>query len=265
MAIGVNDIQFYYSTGSASGGSVASTANASLGGQISTSRVVAQTASAPVVVTGVTILWAINNAEGNGTLTYSSTLQQLSWKPPGALNTYYSSTLTGNTTITLGDTDGQVVLQVVFASLPASFKQDTITITNSLNNVFGSVSAADSLVGKVVYRCLFVKNAHATDTASGVKLFISQLTTGPDEIDVGLDPAVVGNGVSTGVAAVIGNESTAPAGVTFSRPVTSTAGLSIGTLLAGQVKAFWERRTVDPNTTGNVTMNSSKIAVALTA
>ena len=36
---------------------------------------------------------------------------------------------------------------------------------------------------------------------------------------------------------------TAPAGVTFSSPTTVGAGVALGTIGAGQVKAFWIRRT----------------------
>jgi hypothetical protein len=262
MAIEVNDIQFYYS-----GGPGSATAATSLGGQISTSRITAQTCSSFGIVTGVALLWAINNAEGNGTLTYQPATGILSWKPPGSLTTYNSVTITGNGTITVGGTDGQLVVQITFASLPTSFKQQTVTVTNTLNNVFDAVSAAESLVGRVEYRCIYVKNAHASETAFGVKVFIGQLTSGPDEIDIGLDAAspLVGNGTSTGVATTIVSETAVPSGVSFSRPVTSTAGLLIGDMAAGQVAAFWQRRTVDANTTGNVTMNTSKIAVALTS
>lgn len=260
MAIGINDIQFFYS-----GGPGSSTAATTLGGQVSTTRITAQTATGITNITGLTVLWAINNAEGNGTLTWSSASNTLSWKPPGSLFTSSTAGVTTNGIYTLGSTDGQLVVQVVFASLPVAYKQDTVTIANALNNVFDAVSAVDSLTGKVEYRCVYVKNASAVDTASGVKVFIAQLTNGPDEIDIGLDPAGVGNGTSTGVATTIANETAVPAGVTFSRPVTAGTGLTIGTLSPGQVAAFWERRTVDANTTGNVTMNTSKIGVALTS
>jgi len=260
MAIEVNDIQFWYSGSGSTGGST------SLGGVISSTRVGSQLATPTSGITGVTINWALNNAEGNGLLSWSKSTNTIGWKPPGSLNTYLM-VLSVNGTFTIGGTDGQLVVTIVFASLPVIYTQDTTSIANQLNKVFDSVSAANSLVGKISYRCLYVKNAHATLTASGVKAFIAQLTTGPDEIEIGLDPAGIGNGSSTGVATTIANETTAPAGVTFSSPTAAISGLQpgAGSLTPGQVFALWEKRTVVPNTTGSITQNSSKIGVALTS
>lgn len=254
MPIEVNDIQFFHS-----GGAGNTSGAGSLGGAISSTRITSQTASAPVNVTGVTINWVVNNAEGSGILAWASSTNTLSWKPPGSLTTY-SLNITANGQYTLGGSDGQIVVTVVFASVPTSFKQDSITVSNSLNNVFDAVSAADSLVGDTEYRCIYVKNNHATLTANGVKLFIAQLTSGPDEIDIGLDPAGIG-----GTATTVANENTAPAGVTFSRPTVAASGLAVGNLAPGQSFAFWQRRTVPANTTGNISQNTSKIGVALTA
>ena len=39
------------------------------------------------------------------------------------------------------------------------------------------------------------------------------------------------------------NETTAPSAVSFSTPTTKATGLSLGDIPAGQVKAFWIRRT----------------------
>jgi len=260
MTISVNDIQFFYS-----GGPSGSTAATSLGGQISSTRITSQTTTGLSNITGLSIVWAINNAEGNGTLEWVSATNSLRWRAPGSLSVYETTGVTTNGTYVLGGTDGQLVVQVTYASMPAQYKLDTITVANSLNNVFDAVSAIDSLNGKVEYRCIYIKNNSGTDTATGVKVFIAELTVGPDEIDIGLDPAGVGNGTSTGVATTIVNETTIPTNVSFTRPVTSGTGLTIGTLSPGETAALWERRTVPVNTTGNVTMNTSKIGVALTS
>jgi hypothetical protein len=77
MAFSAEDIRYFYS-----GGAGNSNPQASLGGIISATRVLSQTASSPVNVTGVTIVSAANNAQGVGLLTWSSATNTLTWQPP---------------------------------------------------------------------------------------------------------------------------------------------------------------------------------------
>lgn len=58
-------------------------------------------------------------------------------------------------------------------------------------------------------------------------------------IDIGVGTAAI-NGTEQTVA----NESTAPAGVSFSAPSTADSGLALGSIPAGQHKAIWLRRTI---------------------
>jgi hypothetical protein len=74
-----------------------------------------------------------------------------------------------------------------------------------------------------------------------VKAWISLVTDSPDdEWDIGLDPAAVGSDS----AIVLTAETEAPAGVTFTRPVTKATGLLVGDMAPGTRKAFWLRRDV---------------------
>lgn len=259
MPFSVNDIQFFYT-----GGAANANPQLSLGGLASSARVSVQTASSPVNVTGVTVASLSNNAQGVGLLSWSPTTNTLSWQPPGSPTTYSQSGIIANGTYVLGGSDGVIVVNLVYASLPSIYKQDSLTVANTMQNVFDAVAPLDSLLGSTDYRCLFVKNVNPTITANGVKIWVKQETPGPDEVDIGLDPAGKGNGSTTGVPVVIADENNAPAGVTFSRPLSYASGLSIGTLAPGEGFAFWQRRIVPPNTTGDVAINSSVIAVALT-
>jgi hypothetical protein len=146
--------------------------------------------------------------------------------------------------------------------MPSTYKQDSITIANASGAVFDSVAPLDSLIGSVEYRCLYVKNVHATVTATDSRIWIKTLTNGPDEIDLGLDPAGKGDGSTTGVATTIADEDTAPGGVAFSRPLSYATGLVLGSLAPGECHAVWERRTVPAATVGNVLVNKSTLAVA---
>lgn len=257
MTFSINDVRFQYS-----GGAANSDPDASLGGVISSVRVPAQIISTPVNVTGVTINSANNNAQGVGLLAWSPGTNTLTWQPPGSAFVY-SVVITADGVYVVGGSDGALAVTAVYASMAGVYKQDSLTVTLATGNVFDSVAPLDSLIGDIDYRCIYVKN-FSDVTISDVRIWIKQLTTGPDEIDIGLDPAGAGDGSTTGVATVIADEGAAPAGVTFTRPLTFASGLVIGTLLAGQSAAFWERRTVPESTVGNVTANASTIAVALT-
>jgi hypothetical protein len=114
--------------------------------------------------------------------------------------------------------------------------------TAAANNVFDDVSGAESTAGDVEYRCLFGLNNHASLTLIGAVLAIDSETAGGASVQIGLDPAgVTVKGLASAQAATVANESTAPAGVTF-----SAGPLTIGDIVAGSVQGFWIKRTVPP-------------------
>ena len=80
-------------------------------------------------------------------------------------------------------------------------------------------------------------------------------------VSLGLDPAGVGDGVTTGVATTIVLETDVPAGVTFSAPTTAATGINAGTLTVGQVYAFWIKREVIAETRATIDSNNFKIGV----
>jgi hypothetical protein len=124
------------------------------------------------------------------------------------------------------------------------------------NVIFDDVDASEAQAGDVEYRCIYVKNTHATDTLYSAKVFISQDTTSADdEVDIGLDPAGK-NGTATSIA----DEGTAPTGVTFSHPTDYDTGLSLGDLGPGEYYAIWIRRTVNANA-ASIANNSYQIKV----
>lgn len=119
-------------------------------------------------------------------------------------------------------------------------------ISGIFGGLFDDVSAAEATAGDIEYRCLYIFNRNETDSLTSVVVWIeSQTSSGDTSLDIGLDPAGVGDGVSTGVATTIANENTAPASVSFSAPSTSGTGLSIGTLGPGEGHAIWLRRTIN--------------------
>jgi hypothetical protein len=254
MTIQINDLIFVHS-----GGATNEYALSDLGGAISThanKRIKSQTGTTPNTITGVVIVDAFGNPEGVGALQYVNASKTLSWKPYGG-TTYYGIALSTNGTFLIGNSAGYMVCTVTYASLPSADKLDSITIANIQSNVFDHVTATQALEGKVSYRCHYVLNTHATDTASAVHIWVKANTPAGDTLDIGLGTSAIGS-----TEQQIGNETTAPTGVTFSAPVSYASSLTIGNLAAGQWKAVWLRRTVPPETRGTVIANTATIALA---
>lgn len=115
---------------------------------------------------------------------------------------------------------------------------------NVLNNLFDDVSGAENAASVVDYRCEFIHNAHATLTWQSVVAYLLSEVAGGTSITIGVDPtAASAIGSATAQALTIANETTAPAGVTFSSPTTLGTGIAIGDIAPGQCRAIWIRRT----------------------
>lgn len=113
----------------------------------------------------------------------------------------------------------------------------------TLHDLFDAVSGDENAALDTEYRCVYIRNANASLTWSNIKVWFSAVTAGGADLAIGLDPAGVGNGSTTGVAATIANENTAPTGVTFSAPTTKAGGLAPANVPAGSGFALWVRRT----------------------
>jgi hypothetical protein len=120
-------------------------------------------------------------------------------------------------------------------------KSSTEVTDASLHNLFDVVSSGESSSGDTEYRCIYVHNGHATLTLQSAKVWIqSQTSSG----DTSMEIALAGEGLNA-TAETIANESTAPAGETFSAPSTEGAGLTLGNIPAGQHYAVWVKRIVN--------------------
>jgi hypothetical protein len=223
-----------------SGGATNTNAAKSLGGPMSSQRVLSQSATAPTTITGVTIDDAAGNAEGAGTLTYtySATVPSLRWTPPsGSAGTAITVSSNGKYALQGASNGGLLFVTVVAASLPSSNQTNTITIANLANKVWDDVSKAEALAGDTEYRCLYLFNAHTTDTMADVRVWRHTDTAGQDVLSLELDPAGVGNGSTTGVAAGCLESTKVVSGVTWSGGVaTYTTGSAHGYTTGDLVK-----------------------------
>jgi hypothetical protein len=105
-------------------------------------------------------------------------------------------------------------------------------------NLFDTVAGDESAAGDVEYRVEYVHNNHPTLTLQGARLWITANTPG-NRIAVGLGTSAI-----NGTEQTLANESTAPAGVTFSQPTTKAGGLLLGDIPPGGHRAVHYRRTV---------------------
>lgn len=143
----------------------------------------------------------------------------------------------GNTDENLSLGSGRSSTEVVFSPI--------------LNNLFDNVTADESALGVVEYRCIYLQNDHATDSIDDVVVWINSQTPSPNTaIAIGLDPAG-----KNGTADAISPSTEAPTGVTFSAPSEAPSGLAIGLLQAQDVYPLWIRRTVTAGATASADDN----------
>ncbi|MDI6872582.1 MAG: hypothetical protein QME79_14760 [Bacillota bacterium] len=130
------------------------------------------------------------------------------------------------------------------ASLGGAISNTEIASGN-LHNLFDKVTGDESVAGDVEYRCLAVKNTHASLTWEAVRAYIRSNTPGDDTLEIGVETP------SGGALQTVVNESTAPTGIVFSAPADRAAGLvctgegdSAGNIGPGHWVGIWVKRTV---------------------
>jgi hypothetical protein len=116
----------------------------------------------------------------------------------------------------------------------------TEVVTATLHNLFDVVSGDEAAAGDAEYRCIYVKNTHGTLTLQNAAVYVQSETSNADSDEL------IGLGTSAidGTEQTVADESSAPAGVTFSQANGAGAALAIGDLGPGQTKAIWIRRDI---------------------
>ena len=142
----------------------------------------------------------------------------------------------------------------VNASIGGAISTTEVT-DNSLHNLFDKTLGTESTAGDIEYRCIYVKNTHASLELELAKIWISTNTSSPaNVIAIALDGAGKG-----GTAETETDENVPPTGETFSNPTAYSGGLSLdggGTGLGyGVSYPIWIRRTIAAGATAvdNVT------------
>lgn len=115
-----------------------------------------------------------------------------------------------------------------------------ISPTVAESNMFADIEAAEALAGSTKYRGEYLLNTHGTISLTSSAVWISTQTPSTDTI---IAIALAGEGVNATMETVA-DEDTAPIGESFTSPATFGAGLSTGTVAAGERYGVWVRRIV---------------------
>lgn len=119
--------------------------------------------------------------------------------------------------------------------------RSTTLVGAGVDNLFADVTGDQAAAGITTYRCIYFRNEDANANGLiGPVAWIDVQSEALDTISIGIDPA--GKNVA---GTTIANETTAPAGVTFTTPTSKAAGLALpGTPYAqNDFVAIWIRRT----------------------
>lgn len=230
----------------------------SLGGDLSSQRILSKTASGIANITGISLDDAPGSANGAGTLVYAAASKTLQWTPNGGTaGDPVPITEDGRYAIPGGE--GYLFVRAIVTDLPVSNQSDTIMVSPVTNALFDDISKLESYEGDTEYRCAYLYNAHPTEPFIGCKVYIGAQPVGADTLMLGIDPAGIGDGSSTGVATITANENTAPEGVNFSTPAAIGSAMSIGSLAAGKGQALWQRRSIPGQTLTSVAADVSHL------
>jgi len=137
----------------------------------------------------------------------------------------------------------------------AAHDDNTPVLELNLESLYDHVTGTEASSGDTEYRCFCVKNAHATDTAYNVKVYIAE-TTGNAEDAISFAVEMPAEGSETdGAAQTIANESTEPtvnSGRVSAWSTATSRATGVGTdqdyhdahLDAGELAYVWVRRVV---------------------
>ena len=253
----IGDIRMYYSGGNPAPSDYDNYRQyLSLGGVISSdaySVVHSQTYSV-ATITGLTIHEAYGNPIADTTLYFiSGTPNQYQW------GTTLPVDIPGAGLYTLGNfTDGQIYVECDGA-FPGANTNEAISIGRDRHRMFDIQNPLQAFFGETDYRCFYLKNT-STATAIEAQIWVENQAAVGTTLELGLDPAGIGNGTTTGVATTISEVRNAPAGVSFSAaPLNSP--LIIGTMSSGEVQAVWVKRVLTPEITDLVFFNTADIGI----
>lgn len=120
----------------------------------------------------------------------------------------------------------------------------TEVVNATVHNLFDVVDSDGALLGETNYRCIYVKNIHATLTLTSALMYIESNTDlANTDVSIGVGTSVLG-----GVEQTIPDEDTEPTGITWVNDIGVANSISLGNITNASWQAVWIRRVVLSNT-----------------
>lgn len=115
------------------------------------------------------------------------------------------------------------------------------------NDLFDDITGTENANSTVDYRCIFVYNSNTANALENAVVYLSAETAGGASIAVAADSTAASALGATTAQALTATSETAPGaavtGLTYASPTSAGAGVALGSIPSGQVKAFWVRRS----------------------
>ena len=133
----------------------------------------------------------------------------------------------------------------------ASSNTVTCDLERQRHSIFGTVSPYDHYHGITQYRCFLYGpgGSNGYYSAKDVGVFLRSRKENPlVTYEIGVDPAGIGDGTTTGVPTTISVDTEAPSGVSFSKPsIKNPLFLQSGAWSQGTFVPIWIKRTIKPS------------------
>lgn len=119
----------------------------------------------------------------------------------------------------------------------------TIWSGGVLHDLFDVITGDENANLVTDYRCIFVVNTSSL-TWQNVYAWLTAIIPGGANLEIGVDPTPASSVNSTlPQATYIASETVAPAGVSFSAPITKATAVPLGDIPANHCRAIWFKRT----------------------
>ena len=112
------------------------------------------------------------------------------------------------------------------------------TTTVATTAIFSDITGDQTSAGRTVYRCVYVRNEDAN--ANGWISPYMWLSTGAPATGVAVTIGL-GAAAKNGTESAVADETTAPAGVSFTAPTTKAGGIAVPTLSQNDFQAIWAK------------------------
>lgn len=153
------------------------------------------------------------------------------------------------------------------ASTPAGSLGTWVSTTpwagGSANDLFDDISGAENAASTADYRCVFIYNANTANALQNAVVYVSAEAAGGANVAIAVDTTAASALASGTAQALTATSETAPGtpvtSLAYSTPTTAGAGLPLGNIPPGQVKAIWIRRT--PTNSAALSGDSATFAV----